>query len=132
MPKRYNTPHRDRIIKTRRTEEEYEDFTRRVALYDFSQAEFIREAIKGVTIRPILTATLVSDELLANVGKLIAEYGKIGSNLNQIARYLNEYGVPYDTLEKEVRDAIVDLAMLKFEVLEKVGDAIGNTQTYKI
>ena len=33
---------------------------------------------------------------LSAVGKLTAEYGRIGGNLNQIARYLNEYGVPYN------------------------------------
>ena len=48
----------------------------------------------------------VNDELLSAVGKLTAEYGKIGGNLNQIARYLNEYGVPYNALSGEVRAAI--------------------------
>ena len=132
MPKRYNTPHRDHIIKTRMTEEEYKDFVERLAAYDLSQAEFIRAAIRKATIHPVVKATFINDELLAAIGKLIAEYGKIGSNLNQIARYLNEYGHPYDTLEKEVRNAAVDLAMLKFEVLEKVGDAVGDIQTYKL
>ncbi len=31
---------------------------------------------------------------LAAVGKLIAEYGRIGNNLNQIARHLNEWHSP--------------------------------------
>ena len=69
--------------------------------------------------------------LLSAVGKLTAEYGRIGGNLNQIARYLNEYGVPYNALSGEVRAAIADLAALKYEVLKKVGDAVGNTQAYQ-
>ena len=72
------------------------------------------------------------DELLSAVGQLAAEYGKIGGNLNQIARYLNEYGVPYNALSGEVRAAIADLAALKYEVLKKVGDAVGNTQAYQL
>ncbi len=95
--KRYNTPHRSRVVKTRLTDEEY-----------------------------------ANDELLAAVGKLTAEYGRIGGNLNQIARYLNEYGVPYNALSGEVRVAISDLAALKFEVLQKVGEAVGNIQTYQL
>ena len=91
MPKRYNTPHRDHIIKTRMTEEEYKDFIERLAFYNLSQAEFIRAAIRKATIRTVVKATVINDELLAAIGKLIAEYGKIGSDLNQIARYLNEY-----------------------------------------
>ena len=53
-------------------------------------------------------------------------------NLNQIARYLNEYGAPYNALSGEVRAAIADLAALKYEVLGKVGDAVGNTQAYQL
>ena len=132
MRKRYNTPYRSRVVKTRMTEEEYADFTERLKHYDMSQAEFIRQAITGAAIRPIITVSPVNDELLAAVGKLTAEYGRIGGNLNQIARFLNEYGTPYNTLSVEVRAAISDLAALKFEVLQKVGDAVGNIQTYQL
>lgn len=97
-----------------------------------SQSEFIRQAITRATIRPIVTVSPVNDELLAAVGKLTAEYGRIGGNLNQIARYLNEYGVPYNALSGEIRAAISDLAVLKFEVLQKVGEAVGNIQTYQL
>ena len=37
-------------------------------------------------IRPIITVSPVNDELLAAGGKLTAEYGRIGGNLNQIGR----------------------------------------------
>ena len=130
--KRYNTPHRSRVVKTRLTDEEYADFTARLAPYGMSQSEFIRQAITRATIRPIVTVSPVNDELLAAVGKLTAEYGRIGGILNQIARYLNEYGVPYNALSGEVRVAISDLAALKFEVLQKVGEAVGNIQTYQL
>ena len=43
--KRYNTPHRHRVIKTRLTEEEYAEFSERVTLCKMSQAEFIRQAL---------------------------------------------------------------------------------------
>ena len=74
----------------------------------------------------------INDELLAAVGKLTAEYGRIGGNLNQIARTLNEWHSPYPQLAGEVRAAVSDLAALKFEVLQKVGDAVGNIQTYQL
>ena len=70
--------------------------------------------------------------VLSAVGKLTAEYGKIGGNLNQIARCLNEYGAPYNALSQEVQAAISGLAALKFEVLQKVGEAVGNIQTYQL
>ena len=44
MPKRYNTPHRSHVVKTRLTDEEYADFTARLAPYGMSQSEFIYPA----------------------------------------------------------------------------------------
>ena len=133
MPRRkYDTPHRSRVVKTRLTEEEYADFAARLAPYGISQSEFIRRAIQGASIRPVVTVSPINDELLAALGKLTAEYGRIGSNLNQIARTLNEWHSPYPQLAGEVRAAASDLAALKFDVLEKVGEAVGNVQTYQL
>ena len=132
MKKKYNTPHRCHVVKTRMTEEEYADFTERLKHYDMSQAEFIRQAITRATIRPIVTVSPVNDELLSAVGRLTAEYGKIGGNLNQIARAINDWHNPYPQLAAEVRAAASNLAALKFEVLEKVGEAVGNVQTYQL
>ena len=114
------------------TEEEYAEFSESVTLCKMSQAEFIRQALIKSSIRPVITVSPVNDELLSAVGKLTAEYGKIGGNLNQIARCLNEYGAPYNALSKEVRAATAELAALKFEVLQKVGEAVGNIQTYQL
>ena len=132
MRKRYNTPHRSRVVKTRMTEEEYAEFAERLSAYHMSQAEFIRQAITGAAIRPIITVSPVNDELLAAVGKLTAEYGRIGNNLNQITRAINDWHNPYHQLAAEVRAAASNLAALKFEVLEKVGEAVGNVQTYQL
>ena len=132
MPKKYNTPHRSRVVKTRLTDEEYADFTARLAPYGMSQSEFIRQAITRATIRPIVTVSPVNDELLSAIGELTAQYGKIGGNLNQIARTLNEWHSPYPAMAKELKDAAADLAALKFEVLQKVGEAVGDTQTYQL
>ena len=130
--KRYNTPHRHRVIKTRLTEEEYAEFSERVTLCKMSQAEFIRQALIKSSIRPVITVSPVNDELLSAVGKLTAEYGKIGGNLNQIARCLNEYGAPYPQLAKELRGTAAELAALKYEVLQKVGGVVGDTQTFQL
>ena len=133
MPrKKYDTPHRSRVVKTRMTKEEYADFAARLVPYGISQSEFIRRAIQGASIRPVVTVSPVNDELLAALGKLTPEYGRIGNNLNQIARAINDWHNPYPQLAAEVRAAASDLAALKFEVLEKVGEAVGNVQTYQL
>ena len=136
MAKTYNTPKRNHIVKTRLDDEEHADFMRQLNTYGMNQSEFIREAISGATIRPVIVATSINDALLEAIGKLTAEYGRIGNNLNQIARHLNEWRSPYPAMAKELQDAAADLAAdlatLKFEVMKKVGDAVGNVQAYKL
>ena len=91
IAKRYNTPHRRHVVKTRMTEEEYADFTERLSHFDMSQAEFIRQAITRATIRPIITVSPVNDELLAAIGQLTAEYGKIGGKRNCFEKSEKEF-----------------------------------------
>ena len=69
--KRYNTPHRSRVVKTRLTDEEYADFTARLAPYGMSQSEFIRQAITRATIRPIVTVSPVNDEFRCQFRQVI-------------------------------------------------------------
>lgn len=74
MPKIYNTPKRTYVVKTRLDDEEHAEFLRQMALYEMSQSEFIRQAISGATIRPVITVSPVNDELLSAIGKLTVEY----------------------------------------------------------
>ena len=130
--KRYNTPHRTHVVKTRLTDEEHELFLNQCRTYGISQSEMLRQSMTRLQIKPVIHVSAVNDELLSAIGKLTAEYGRIGSNLNQIARTLNEWHNPYSQLAAELRTASSDLAALKFEVLEKVGEVVGNVQTYQL
>ena len=126
MTKTYNTPKRSHIVKTRLDDEEHADFLRRLEIYDMNQSEFIREAISGATIKPTIVATLVSDDLLAAIGKLTAEYGRIGNNLNQIARYFNQGGIISSEMRKEIKKSLRDIYEMKYKVMRMAGDFRGS------
>lgn len=133
MPrKQYDTPHRTHVVKTRLTDEEHELFLNQCRTYGISQSEMLRQSMTRLQIKPVIHVSAVNDELLSAIGKLTAEYGRIGNNLNQIARAINDWHNPYPQLAAEVRATTSDLAALKFEVLEKVGEAVGNVQTYQL
>ena len=70
--------------------------------------------------------------VIPGVDQAIRQLRHIGNNLNQIARHLNEWQAPYPDLAKELRNAAVDLTTLKFDVMKKVGDTLGNVQTYQL
>ena len=92
MPKRYNTPHRSRVVKTRLSEDEYADFTARLAPYGISQSEFLRQAIRRTAIRPIIHVSAVNDKLclqkLPTYKTLQAEYaGLLAEKKKAYAEY---------------------------------------------
>ena len=64
-------------------------------------------------------------EIVANVDqikKLIGEFGKIGSNLNQIARYFNQGGILSSEMRNEIRKSLRDIYEMKYEVMKMAGD----------
>lgn len=64
-------------------------------------------------------------EIVANVDqikKLIGEFGKIGSNLNQIARYFNQGGIISTEMKNEIRKSLRDIYEMKYEVMKMAGD----------
>ena len=112
MRKKYNTPHRSRVVKTRLSEDEYADFTARLAPYGISQSEFLRQAIRRTTIRPVIHVSAVNDELLSAVGKGKGrgyERWATMHNLKQMAATLNVYQ-EYGFTSPEQLEAAVDTA----------------------
>lgn len=68
-------------------------------------------------------------EIVADVDqikKLIGEFGKIGSNLNQIARYFNQGGVLSSEMRNEIRKSLLDIYEMKYEVMKMAGDFRGS------
>ena len=57
--------------------------------------------------------------------------GKIGSNLNQIAKYFNTGGTHSQAMENEIHQCISDLFLLRKKVLEMAGDFHGDTKAHQ-
>ena len=131
MKKTYNTPKRKNVVKTRLDDAELFVLDWRAGQSGISRSEYLRRLIFGV-FHPTIRVTCHDDATLAEIGKLTTAMDRIGNNLNQIARRLNTYDTPYPELSEEVKDAISDLADLKFKVLKTTGDSLGNVQTYQL
>ena len=127
-PKKEETLAKTKDVHLRMNETEYDLLAERAKANRMTVSDFVRSALDNQKV--IIKYEITAD--VPEIKKLISEFGKIGSNLNQIARCLNEYGAPYNALSQEVRAALSELAALKFEVLQKVGEAVGNIQTYQL
>ena len=102
---------------------EAEAFNKKVKRSGLSREAYLRHLVNGL---------VPQDAPPPAYYDFMREFHRIGGNLNQIARYLNEFGTPYNALAAEVRAELSDLAALKFRVLREVGEAIGNTETFKL
>ena len=127
----YNTPKRNHVIKTRLDDDEYEFFMRKCKVYGMNQSEMIRVSLDKLVINPVIKFSPVNKELLSKIDELIAAGNRVGNNLNQIARALNS-GYPDQSLLSEIRKSLGDLAEWKYQILQEVGSAIGNDQTFEL
>ena len=112
-----DTTKRAHLVGAKLSDDELTQFRFICDRLNITQSEYIRQAILTATVtRP----TLVTAMDRGSAKELLAHFGKIGSNLNQIARVLNQ-GYPVDTgIIDEIRNCIQQL-LRGAAVLEAVG-----------
>lgn len=86
-------------------------------------AEYARKQIMNKRI--ITKYEIVAD--VPELKRLISEFGRIGNNLNQIARYFNQGGIHSQEVQKSIRQCIADIYEMKYEVTKMAGDFHGNS-----
>lgn len=91
-----------------------------------SRSEYIRIMISEKPV--IYKYEIVADD--TTLRKLTGEIGKIGSNLNQIAKQLNSGGIRSMMIQDEIRECIVKLFDLRKKVIELAGDNYGDIETH--
>ena len=91
------------------------------------QAEMsISEYMRTQTMEGQVNARFEIVADVAEIKKLIGEFGKIGSNLNQIARYFNQGGIISTEMKNEIRKSLRDIYEMNYEVMKMAGDFHGS------
>ncbi len=105
-------------IMLRLTDTEYEIVSESAKAAHLPLAEYVRKQI----MKQKVTAKyeIVAD--LPELKKLVAEFGKIGSNLNQIARHFNSGGIHSQEMRRAIDQSVARIYEMKFEVLKMAGD----------
>lgn len=111
-------------IMLRLTDTEYEIVSTNAKNANLPLAEYVRKQIMNKKV--IVKYELVAD--LPELKKLIAEFGKIGSNLNQIARHFNTGGIHSQEMRKTINEGIADIYEIKYEVMRLAGNFTGQHQ----
>lgn len=105
-------------IMLRLTDTEYEIVSTNARNANLPLAEYARKQVMNKKV--IVKYELVAD--LPELKKLTAEFGKIGSNLNQIARHFNTGGIHSQEMRRAINEGIADIFKMKYEVMKLAGD----------
>ena len=108
-------------IMLRLTDTEYEIISESAKAANLPLAEYVRKQVMKQKV--IAKYEIVAD--LPELKKLVAEFGKIGSNLNQIARHYNSGGIHSQAMRKAIEQSVSRIYELKYEVLKMAGDFHG-------
>ena len=121
-PQKETDMKREHRITIRLTDTEFSIIENAATQAEMSISEYMRtQTMEGkVNAR----FEIVAD--VAEIKKLIGEFGKIGSNLNQIARYFNQGGIISTEMKNEIRKSLRDIYEMKYEVMKMAGDFRGS------
>lgn len=127
-PKKEKTLTKTKDVHLRMNKTEYTLLIERARASDMTVSEFIRNALntQNVIIKYEITADV------SEIKQLISQFGKIGNNLNQIARYFNQGGIISSEMKKEIRKALRDIYEMKYEVGKMVREFRGEMQIVKV
>ena len=109
--------HKNQIM-LRLTDTEYEIVSESAKAAHLPLAEYVRKQIMKEKV--IAKYEIVAD--LPELKKLVAEFGKIGSNFNQIARHFNSGGIHSQEMRRAIDQSVARIYEMKYEVLKMAGD----------
>ena len=117
-PKKDESLAKTKDVHLRMSETEYEILFERATASNMTVSDFIRNALNSQNV--IIKYEITAD--VPEIKRLIGELGKIGSNLNQIARYFNQGGIISSEMRTEIKKSLRDIYEMKYEVMRMAGD----------
>ena len=122
---RNDTPRKRKthIIKVRVTAEEKLRIAYACKELHLTQSELVRRVLYGVNVKHTVVVALAA---------LAAQCSKVGSNLNQLARYFNSGGKDTEQLRAQILEELSALTNFRLKAEETVGELYGNHQAFKL
>ncbi|BDZ80704.1 plasmid mobilization protein [Claveliimonas bilis] len=116
------------LIAVRLSDMQLERLDYNASILQVSRSEYIRILLMEKKIYHRVEVVADFEELK----RLLIEFGKIGSNLNQIAKYFNTGGQRSLEIQEEIQRCIWKLFQLRKDVLKMVGDYTKDHWTYSV
>lgn len=92
----------------------------------------IRRALHDTKIERTVVVVGGGEETLTAVSALLTQCGRIGGNLNQLARYFNSGGKDSEQLRAQVLEELASLTAFRLKAEKMLGELYGNAQAYQL
>ena len=131
-PQHSGTPRKTKLIKFRVTEQEKLELELLCKLLRVNMSTLIRRSLLSQPIKQTLVVTCGGEDALNILSDLLGQCGKIGSNLNQLARYFNSGGKDSEQIRAQVLSELSALTLFRLDAEKTIGELYGNHQAYKL
>ena len=127
-----NSNNRTHIIKFRVTEKEKLTLELCCKRLNISMSTLIRQSLLGKPVQHTVLVTGGGEDALNVLSDLLGQCGKIGSNLNQLARHFNTGGRDTEQLRAQILTELSALTAFRLDAEKAIGELYGNHQAYKL
>ena len=131
-PQHSGTPRKTKLIKFRVTEQEKLELELLCKLLRVNMSTLIRRSLLSQPIKQTLVVTGGGEEALNILSDLLGQCGKIGSNLNQLARHFNSGGKDSEEIRAQLLAELSALTLFRLDAEKKMGELYGDHQAYKL
>ena len=124
-----NPNNRTHTIRFRVTEKALELCCKRL---NISMSTLIRQSLLGKPVQHTILVAGGGEDALNILSDLLGQCGKIGGNLNQLARHFNTGGRDTEQLRAQLLAELSALTSFRLDAEKTIGELYGNHQAYKL
>ena len=125
-------PRKTQLIKFRVTPEEKQELEIMCEILHVNMSTLLRRCLRTKPIKQTIVVTGGGEDALSILSDLLGQCGRIGSNLNQLARHFNSGGKDSEQIRAQLLTELSALTLFRLDAEKKMGELYGNHQAYKL
>ncbi len=125
-------PRKTQFIKFRVTPEEKRELEIMCEILHVNMSTLLRHGLRTKPIKQTIVVTGDGEDALSILSDLLGQCGRIGSNLNQLARHFNSGGKDSEEIRAQLLTELSALTLFRLDAEKKMGELYGNHQAYKL
>ena len=131
-PQHSGSPRKTQLIKVRITPQEKRELEIMCEILHVNMSTLLRRCLRTKPIKQTIVVTGGGEDALSILSDLLGQCGRIGSNLNQLARHFNSGGKDSKQIRAQLLTELSVLTLFRLNAEKKMGELYGNHQAYKL